>query len=360
MPEKDEFTFDDDDNFPETDLSDAFADAERETPESMDDPEPPEIFEETEDVMEDPPPPDASEGGGGSKSRTLLLLLLLVVIAAAGAYFLMSPEGMTPEAPDLQKTSKQVVAVPPQPAKVPVPVQPAPQQSAEAQKEVANEKAAMAAPAETTATEKGQAVKPKDEETVAVPVPVPEKPEETKAAAKPADSEKAKQAAPTQPQVTKAAPVPVGTAGTYVLDAGAFLFASQSDDLKKKITELGYKPVVSQVKASVRLIRLRVGSYTKEQLPAALEDVRKIAPGAFSLARDGRYVVYAGSFADQHNIKKLSDRLRAEGIDVVEEPVKVDRNLSRIQFGEFSDDASAEAAAEKVEEAGIPVRVVKK
>jgi cell division septation protein DedD len=258
---------------------------------------------------------------------------------------------MAPESPAPQPADKQIVAVPP-PAKVPLPVATPPSQSATTDKAGVKEKAAMADPG---------AVKPEIEEAAAAPASTPEQAGGERAEAKPEDLEQAKQETASQPQTAKQAPAPAaGSAGTYVLDAGAFLFAEQSDDLKNKISELGYKPAVTEVKASVRLIRLRVGSYPKEQLASALEEIRKIAPGAFSLVRDGQSVVYAGSFADQHNIRKLSDRLREKGIDVVEEPVKVDRNLSRIQFGEFPDEASAETAAEKVEAAGIPVRVVKK
>ncbi|MCK4536896.1 MAG: SPOR domain-containing protein [Desulfuromonadales bacterium] len=351
MPEKDEFTFDDNDDFPETDLSGAFADAEQEALGLSDDPEPPDApetpgaFSETGEMMEEPPPPRKSKGGGPSKSRTLLLVLLLVIVAAAGAYYFMGLGGMTSEPPVPPQKSQQVVAVPPpQPTKAPVvvPVQPVPQ------------KPATTPAADTDA--KAVASPDKTEAAAAAKVdPVASKEQEEKQEEQKQPQAVAAAAVPAKPE-----PAPAVSTGTYVLDAGAFLFASQREELKKKISALGYKPVVSQVQASVRLIRLRVGSFSKDQLAAALDDVRKIAPGAFSLARDGQHVVYAGSFADQHNVQRLRKRFLEKGITVVEEPVKVDRNLSRIQFGVFADDASAEAAARQAEQAGIPVRVVSK
>ena len=52
------------------------------------------------------------------------------------------------------------------------------------------------------------------------------------------------------------------------------------------------------------------------------------------------------------------DDILDEGITLAEEPVKVDKVLNQIRFGSFADDASAEKAAGKAEEAGIPARVI--
>lgn len=367
MPEKDEFTFDDD-NFPETDLSEAFADAEAEVPPRTDDE--PEILEdlaETDEYVAESSPSHNPKGEGGSTRRTLLLVLLLIVIAAGGAYYFMSLGGMTTDSAVSQQNSRQVVAVPtPQPAETPATVPAEPPSPQPAVAEIADNKEVTVIPVlgETVAEGTEKADQTRDSETGADVTSAPEKPVAESLAAKAAGENEADAVTQKQPEKVETGPtsepavVPTAPATPYVLDAGAFLFAAQSDDLKRKISALGYQPVVSEVKASVRLIRLRVGSYAKEQLPAALDDARKIAPDAFSLAKDGQYVVYAGSFADQENIKRLRERFRAVGVTVEEEPVKVEKNLSRIRFGEFKDDVSAAAAADKAEEAGIPVRVV--
>lgn len=378
MPEKDEFTFDDNDDFPETDLSDAFADAEQEAsepPPEPDESESAEMFEESEpaefsesfDDVEEPfeeeeafVPPPSEKPPGTSKSRTILLLLLLIVAIGAGAYYFMGLGELTSDEPAKKQTSAKVVAVPPpKPAASTVPVappKPAEQPAAEVASQeptAKSEKAPVPAVDETGKVEQTQ---------VEASVPAPAKPaataaSTTKTAAEtvksPAETATAKVTQPVAPP-----PAPVVSKSGYTLDAGAFLFAAQRDELKKKIRALGYEPEMSQVKASVRLIRLKVGSYTKAELPAALEKTRKITPEAFSMVRDGQHVIYAGSFADQNNVQKLNARFLEEGITLIEEPVKVEKTLSRIRFGRFADDASAAEAAAKAVNAGIPARVV--
>ena len=125
MSDKDQFTFDDNDDFPEADLSSAFSDGELEA----DNPAP--------DVQEEPEQTegqksrkaDKSSGSGGSRTRILLVVLLLVVAGGAGAYYFMDLGGTAPVVPTVpvpaQKAQK-TVALPPQPAKVPpAKVQPA-------------------------------------------------------------------------------------------------------------------------------------------------------------------------------------------------------------------------------------------
>ena len=374
MPEKDEFTFDDNDDFPETDLSGAFADAEREADDPLPEPEGsetadmfeepgpaemPESFGEADEFAEEDlsePPPSEEPPEGSSRTRVLLLVLLLVAAVGAGAYYFMGLGELTSEAP-VKKTSSQVVAVPPpKPATSVVPAAP----SAEPVKTPAPDvvpQAANAKPQEASAP-----VEKVPQTKVEVAVPAPAKPAETMVSATKADAkavERTPQTAATKTAKTVTpAPTAVGAEGGFTLDAGAFLFAAQRDELEKKIRTLGYEPEISQVKASVRLLRLKVGSYTKGELPAALEKARKIAPDAFSMVHDGQHVVYAGSFADQNNVQQLHARFLEEGIILTEEPVKVEKTLSRIRFGRFTDDASAEAAASKAVSAGIPARVV--
>jgi hypothetical protein len=113
MSDKDQFTFDDDDDFPEADLSSAFSDGEVEAdnpaPEVQEKPEPTEEKKSKKTTK--------SSGSGGSRSRSLLIVLLLVVAGAAGAYYLMDLGGTSPVVPTApaQKAQKKV-AVPPQPA----------------------------------------------------------------------------------------------------------------------------------------------------------------------------------------------------------------------------------------------------
>ena len=94
MPDKDDFTFDDSEEFPETDLSSAFEESELEAP-------------------EEPEPQKPSKGGGSSKTRPLLLVLLLVIAVAGGAYYFMGLGGTDPEVAKPPATVKKSVSLPP-------------------------------------------------------------------------------------------------------------------------------------------------------------------------------------------------------------------------------------------------------
>ena len=381
--EKEEFTFDENDDFPETDLSGIFADSEEEAGSEREDavesaPPEPETAEDfgLNDDVEPPPPVDedplAATKGGGSRTRILLLILLLVMVGAAGLYYMRLPDE-SPFETEVVPTSQQVVAVPP------------PRQEAKpamADRQVAGEQAAAAAageeaPAEPAADQSADASAAMSTETSAGPpgtggeVTPAEGPAGTEAPAVPsetaADEVRPGDAAPTASPAEQAqvqadaetpAPQPAPAAVVYQLDAGAFLFPAQRDEVKNKISALGYEPEETEVKASVRLIRLRVDDFPEHEIAAQLAEVRRIAPDAFSMLKDGQQVIYAGAFANQDNVQRLSARLREAGFQVSEEPVKVEKVLSRIRFGSFADDEAAEAAAQQAEDAGIPARVV--
>lgn len=383
--EKEEFTFDENDDFPETDLSGIFADSEEEADAEREDavesaPPEPETVEDfgLNDDVEPPPPAEedplaATKGGGGSRTRILLLILLLVIVGAAGLYYMRLPEE-SPFETQAVPTSQQVVAVPP------------PKQEAKpamADQQVEGEQTAAAAAGEKPAAEPAadQSANASAAMSSEAPASPPATGGEETSAESPAGTEApvvesetatdevrpgdaapteapAEQQAQVQADAETPAPQPAQEPVVYQLDAGAFLFPAQRDEVKKKIIALGYEPVETEVKASVRLIRLRVGGFPENEVAAKLAEVRRIAPDAFSVLREGQQVIYAGAFANQDNVQRLSARLREAGFQVTEEPVKVEKVLSRIRFGGFADDEAAEAAAQKAEDAGIPARVV--
>lgn len=71
-----------------------------------------------------------------------------------------------------------------------------------------------------------------------------------------------------------------------------------------------------------------------------------IAPGSESAATGGGdYVVNIGSFANQANAQSLASRLRAAGLPVLSEPVKIATgDATRLRIGPYADRAAGEAA----------------
>jgi hypothetical protein len=358
MTEKDEFTFDDQDDFPETDLSGAFEEGEQSAPVE--------------------PPPEKKKKkmslGGGGKSRSLLLVLLLVIAIGGGAYYFMGLGETTPEPVSQPAKPQKSVSLPPQPSQ-PAVKKPAvaPKPQAAAVKLVAPEPPpAKIVAAETKPAPKPAAVAPapvKPEATAPKPekaakAPVPPAPKVVTAA--PEVKPMVKTTPPVQKKTQPAAPAKVATAiakpagqGPYTLDAGAYLVTSNREALEVKLLALGYKPVVEPVEVDVQLVRLRLGEFPENEVEEALKYVKGYAPDAFSLRKGDQHVVYAGSFLDRGNIDALKQRLTKEGIPVKEEPVEVKRTLSRVRFGSFPNEEKALAAVQEVEKAGIQAMVVK-
>jgi len=389
MSDKDQFTFDDNDDFPEADLSSAFSDGEFEA----DNPAP-DVQEKSEQVeIQRSRKADKPSGPGGSRTRILLVVLLLVVAGGAGAYYFMDLGGTAPVVPTApvpaQKTQK-TVALPPQPAKAPpAKVQPAakpvsvavppPPPAQPATKPVAEEPAKPTLEQQVAVSKPGPApvVKPAEkpaQETSsksavqkAVPAPKPQQVTQPVAQAKPGatvkpaqQTAKAKVAPAPKPMQTPeqtAAPKQVAGGG-FALDAGSYLFESNRDSLVTRIKKLGYQPLVTPVEAKLNMTRLRLGTYRKEEVKKALDFARSIEPGAYSAPAGDGYVIYAGTFLRQGTVDKLTKRFLAEGVKVHPEPVQVVRTLSRIRFGSFATRENAMAAVNAAGKAGVKAVVV--
>jgi hypothetical protein len=147
--------------------------------------------------------------------------------------------------------------------------------------------------------------------------------------------------------------------GVYALDAGSYLLESNRDLLVKKIKKLGYEALVTPIDATLDMTRLRLGTFSKEEVQDALAFARTIEPGSYSAPAGDGYVIYAGTFLKSGNVAKLSQRFLEEGITVHPEPVQVVRTLSRIRFGSFATQEEAAVAAREVADAGVKAVVVK-
>ncbi len=364
MSNKDQFTFSDDDDFPETDLSSAFSEGEH-----------------AAELQPQEKPEPKGKGDGGGRMRILLMLLLLVVAGAAGAYYFMDLGGTTPMVPAVpvlaQKTTKSV-ALPPQPANAPsAPVQTGPAEKpitisvppppVEQPAESASDKQAPAkeiAASQPEIAKKLQSVpevKPAGNvaDTKSTTVTVVVQPE-----VKVAATASQKPAVPAQPAsslagLPKPAEITKPVGGPYALDAGSYLLESNRDILVEKARKLGYETLVTPIDAKLDMTRLRLGTFSKDEVQGVLTVARTIEPAAYSAPAGDRYVIYAGTFLQPRSVEKLTQRFAAEGFKVYAEPVQVVRTLSRIRFGSFVTKEDAEAAALAATEAGLQATVVK-
>lgn len=349
MADKDEFKFDDDDAFPETDLSGAFSEGEQSVVTGGEQ-EYPMTFKKT----------------GGSKLKLLLGLLLVVLVAGGGGYyyFVMSKPAPLPQSPP----PRRPVAAAPKPAAVPPPAAPAVPAAGQAQVAVppppATPGAPVAAPVPATAPAPSTvAVVPPPKPAVSVPAPAPAPsavPAKPAVAVAPPPAKPAPDAtsAPVVKQ-TEAKAAPKASGGPWMVEAGTYLNPSDLKTAKDILRRLGYEPKVSTMNKVVHMTRLRLGSYPESEVPAALAQARAIAPDAFTLRSGSNVTLYAGTYADQQNVREMLGRLVNRGIQVEEEPVEVKRTLSLLRFGGFASQSSADKAAVKARQAGIAAEVVK-
>ncbi len=416
MPDKDQFTFDDDDGFPETNLGDRnnsqLSDPNDDFPES----DLSAAFSDGEHEVEQPSqeePEPKVKSGGSSGMRILLMVVLLVVAGGAGVYYFMDLGGTTPAVPTVavpaQKATKSV-ALPPQPAKAPAAPAKAPATPAKAEPVTKTVTVAVPPPpppAEPVAKADNKGTPVKQSPVAVKPQPAPAPQPVEKASADKAVAEKPKSVPAKQPtaQVSVPAPKPVAapqtkvvavkptpkpvpapqkavtlvpakpkpavspsqvlvspnqvTGGAYALDAGSYLLESNRKSLAAKIKKLGYEPIVTPVDATLDMTRLRLGTFGKDEVQEALDFARTIESGSYSAPAGDRYVIYAGTFLKSRNVEKLTKLFLAEGIKVYPEPVQVVRTLSRIRFGSFATKEDAAAAAREVGEAGLKAVVVK-
>lgn len=336
MADKDEFKFDDDDTFPDTDLSGAFSEGEQA-------------------AQEVPEYPMTIKKSGGMRTRLLLLALLLVIAGGGGYYYFMM---MEEEPPPPTPPPKKVVAPAPKPAPVPPPAAPA------------GEPAKVAVPVPppppaATTPAPAPAAPP-----AAVAVAPPPKPVAVAPAPKPAAPVPAPVPAPAKPAVAVAPPPavpapaakpagPAVTGGPWLVEGGTYLNAAALKSAEKKVRGLGYEPLVTTMQKSVRMTRLRLGTFPEGEVKEALAYARGIAPDAFAIRSGGTFTVYAGTFTNQQNIREMTQRLVSEGVQVVEEPIEVKQTISLLRFGGFDDQSAAAEAAARARKVGIAAEVIK-
>ena len=232
-------------------------------------------------------PKEIPQKKGGSLR---LLLLLLVVAAAAAGFYLIGQDPFAPETP--------VALVNPQtPSKIKVPDRPAAVDRSEGVEE------------EVVAAEKVAMIVPKPE-----PAPAP-------------------------------APAP---AQAFALTAGSYLYRSELNRAIGQIEKMGYKVTSSQRLESHEMTRLLVGLFAKPLAVQRLAEVKKLSDGAFLVAEEGKYAVYAGSYIDLDQARRSADLLYLKGVKVEERRIKVDLPRTTLRFGGFATRGAAEKVASRL------------
>jgi hypothetical protein len=147
--------------------------------------------------------------------------------------------------------------------------------------------------------------------------------------------------------------------GAYTLTAGTYLLQSSVASISKKISSLGYEPVITPVKREVTMTRLKLGTYPLAEAAAKVAELKAVAPGAFSIRSGNQETVYAGSYVVLDKARRFADALYKKGISLEEEPVQVKKTLHRVTFGGFASQDEAKSAGRQAAAKGVEAQAVK-
>ena len=336
---------------------------------------------------------DEPRSDNAGKNKVSLLILLLLVGAFVYLYFFTSlivpHQAVAPKPPAATPEVKQ--NMPPRPAETGAPA------AADAKKpeEAKPAAAAPAVPAAQPAAKPAApvalpaappAVKPAAPAPAAAkPAPAPQpaaaktvppaaapakkaeappaKAVEAKPAVKKEEPKSTKAAATAAPAKTVAAEKPLKRKeAAYVLAAGEFPAWPEVAAAEAKLEKHGVKPILKQVSQKGReLNRVYVNSFSDYDAYAAeLENVKRVAAGAFGIEKDGTYSVYAGSYSSAVLAQKEIKRLQGKGIKAAIQKTVLPGTSIKVTAGLFTTKAAADKAAAALAKDGLAVRVIPK
>ncbi|NVN98700.1 MAG: SPOR domain-containing protein [Geobacteraceae bacterium] len=274
-----------------------------------------------------PPKPAAPEGGQGAKNPDV------TTPVAAPAAPVPAPVAPATAVKPVATPAPQTPPVAAKPAPAPQPAKPAPAPVAAAP--------AAAKPAAAPAAK-----------SVAAPAAKKEEP-------KPATTAKKEEVKPVKASAAKPVEAKKAIAYTLLIDL------SSGDDAKvaeEKIAKAGIKPLVKHDSKKNRTMnRLYFGAYTDyDAYNLALDKLKVSAKGAFGVEKDGKYYLYAGSFATKDRAEKEKKDLTSKGVTLQIQQVVLPLAMSRITAGQFHSKAEAEKAAAKLAKDGLKASVATK
>jgi len=277
-----------DDGFPETDLLASFADGEHSAEESAED----DLGAKAQD-------------GGSPKQRPLLMILLLVAIGAAGAFYFMDLGGTAPTVPTVSvpaQSDSETVALPPKT----IPVPPAP------------------SPAETATTPASVTVTPPPPPAAATG-PQPPQPPATESGHSPAAAE--------QPDGQKAAATSTPEPAKQMEAQPAA--PEQHSDAAAQTTTAVVKPETAPAAPSP-------AAGATSETPAATNPVPTPAPKQVA---NGTYSLDAGSYLFESNRDSLVGKIKKLGYDPMISPVDATLDMTRLRLGTYAKDEVQDALA---------------
>lgn len=322
-------------------------------------------------------------------SQGLLLVLLVVLMALFGYLYFFT--GLITQR-DVQQKS-QATAV--QSVKQPIPPRPANDNNNAATPPVKSEsKVGPVAPAPpTSAAPKVQPVTPPNApqqvapkatpaaapKTIPVPVakPQPTAAQKTQSAAKPAPQGKTpvkqtdqavksqmKSAADSKPP--KTAPETATKIAKplafrlYRINATGIVKPDKVNSIAAQMKKSGLNKVeIRHISQDKNMHRLFVSEFTDSQSAhAELDNLKKLATGAFLLPESGKYSLYAGSYDQQKRADGEAIRLTAQGVNATVRKVKIKMPLSRLT-ATTADSAKAGEWVKKLKRDGFVAEVLK-
>lgn len=149
-------------------------------------------------------------------------------------------------------------------------------------------------------------------------------------------------------------------AAAFTLLVGAFVTKSSLNDAVKKVKSVGLKPVVEMGDKKMEpMVRLYVAEFPSQAL--ARKEIEKLksakVDGFFLKDEDGKYRVYAGSYASEKRAEAERDRAAALGVSLTLKQVMVAVPTFLLVAGSFPTRESALGLAAKLEAQGLKVEV---
>lgn len=327
------------------------------------------------------------DNAGGNKVKALILLVLIGVFAYLYVFtnIIVTHEAAAPNPPASPPEVKQ--SMPPRPAEtgatapaaaLPAPA-PAPAKPAAPAAAAVAAKPATPPPAPTPAAAKpAQTQQPATAKTPPPAAPAPVKKEAAKpaaikpaatiqAATKPAaKKEEPKTAMAVAKPVTAKPASPEKTVrkkiGTYVLTTGTLPAGDAVAAADAKLEKQGIKPVLKLASQKGRTVhRLFVKSYSDyDAFSAGLEKLKQTTKSAFGIEKDGKYLIFAGSFSSVALAQKEKTHLQRRGIPVEIQLAVLPGATVTFTAGSFASKAAADKTAAALKKEGLTVRVIPK
>lgn len=304
--------------------------------------------------------------GRGQLMQILVLLLLVAVFAYI--YFFTGLIRPKPEAPKPPETVAQTVKKPmpprletPQPAPAAQPekpAQPAPPAPVKEAKPAPPEAKPVApqAPAKAAAP-----VKPAPPKAVAKPAPAGKVEEKKPAVA--AKPERAKPAAAPKAEAEakphgKPAPVAKAEGAPSTVLVGEFVGQKAYETAAARLKKAGLAPKVAKLEKKAIMNRLQVGVYSDEaSANAEVQKLQAATKDVFALPENGKYAVYAGSYANEAAAKTEKERLARQGVEVSIRKVSIAMPMYKLTLGGFKSSEAARQEARRLRKLGLPATV---